>query len=56
MKIPTNEEIYDAEMRAANCNMSSKTIALNAMFTLRKAYEKKLKQRIDKLNQKQEIT
>ena len=35
MSIPTNQEIYDAEYRASNFNVSTRQIALNAMFTLR---------------------
>jgi len=32
----TLEEIYDAEAKAANNNVSSKTIAINAMSTLKR--------------------
>ena len=40
-RIPTNAEIYDAEYKAANCNASSRTIALSAMFELRKQLKSK---------------
>ena len=45
MALPTNEQIYDAEMKAANNNVSTRTIALSAMFTLRKLMEKERKSR-----------
>ena len=45
MPRPTNAEIYDAEFKAANGNVSTRTIALSAMFTLQKLMEKERKSR-----------
>jgi hypothetical protein len=44
-KIPTNQEIYDAAVKEAPPITPSKTIALNAMFALRRYFEVKLKKR-----------
>ena len=55
MCIPTNEQIYDAEYKAANYNVSSRTIALNAMFTLRKLLTKKHRCRCHSANKPEEF-
>jgi hypothetical protein len=57
MPIPTNEQIYDAEYKAANCNVSSRTIALSAMFELRKLMmrERKARKKIISISDRNSI-
>ena len=57
MSIPTNEQIYDAEYKTANNNVSSRTIALNAMFELRKLLmrERKARKKIISISDRNSI-